>query len=171
MRVELASLESKQGRFAYAYGPGELSLEEERVILEEPPKVAGRVLRQGKRVIVEGEVSGVTRIECDRCLKPITLPVDAEYKVEYVTPETYHAEQNVELDEEDLALSTFDGEIIDVDDLVREQLLLAVPTHALCQDDCKGLCPVCGIDKNQNSCNCETREADPRWSGLKDIRF
>ena len=171
MRIELASLEGKEGNVAHAYEPAELSLDEERVTLEQPPKIAGRILRDGARVIVEGEIGAVTRIECDRCLRPIELPVKAQFKVEYVTPEAYQVEQDAELEEEDLALSTFDGETIDVDELVREQVLLEVPAHALCQEDCKGLCPVCGVDRNQSNCNCQTSEIDPRWSGLKDMRF
>ncbi len=171
MRFDLASLEGKEGNLAHAYEPAELSLDEERVTLERPPKIEGRILRNGARVIVEGEVGAVTLIECDRCLRPIELPVNTRFKVEYVTPEAYQLEQDAELEEEDLALSIFDGEAIDVDQLVREQLLLEVPAHALCQEDCKGLCPVCGVDWNQSSCNCQTRDVDPRWSGLKNMRF
>jgi uncharacterized protein len=71
--------------------------------------------------------------------------------------------------DEDLTLSVFDGAVIDVDDLVREQLLLALPAQVLCQDECKGLCPICGGDKNLKNCNCQEAEIDPRWAGLKEI--
>ena len=77
----------------------------------------------------------------------------------------------MELAEEDLALSIFDGEFIDVDEIVREQLLLAIPAQLICQENCKGFCPVCGADRNVTDCNCDATEIDPRWSGLRDLQF
>ena len=90
---------------------------------------------------------------------------------EYVTAETYLTLETAELGEEDMALSIFDGEFIDIDGIVREELLLAVPTHSICQESCKGFCSVCGADRNVTDCNCDAQEIDPRWSGLKDLRF
>jgi uncharacterized protein len=171
MRVELASLESREGKFAHDYEPGELTLDEERIDLADAPGVAGRIRRVGTRVLVEGQIAAGTRVECDRCLAPITTPVNTEFRVEFVTPDVYQAEQAAELAEEDLALSVFDGEVIDVDEIVREQLLLAVPSYALCQENCRGLCPVCGVDRNRIECNCDSAETDPRWSGLENLRF
>jgi uncharacterized protein len=75
------------------------------------------------------------------------------------------------LREEDLNLAVFDGEAIELDDLVREEILLAVPAHVLCRHECQGLCPVCGIDRNQGSCQCETTETDSRWQGLKELQM
>ena len=69
------------------------------------------------------------QVECDRCLKPIELPVDSRFKLEYVTRGEYKAQQDAELTEEDLDLTVFDGEVIDIDALVTEELLLAVPDH------------------------------------------
>ena len=63
------------------------------------------------------------------------------------------------------------NETIDIDELVREQVLLAVPERSLCQEDCKGLCPTCGADRNLKECGCESVEADPRWAALKNLRF
>ncbi len=171
MRVELASLEGHEGKFAHDYEPGELTLDEERIDLAEPPGVAGRIRRVGARIMVEGQIAAGTRVECDRCLAPIATPVNTEFRVEFVTPDVYQAEQAAQLAEEDLALSVFDGEVIDVDEIVREQLLLAVPSYSLCEENCRGLCPVCGVDRNRIECNCHSAETDPRWSGLENLRF
>jgi uncharacterized protein len=86
-----------------------------------------------------------------------------------VTAEDYEAQQAVELSEEDLDLSVFDGAVIDLDSLVREELLLAAPDQVLCQQNCQGLCPNCGVDRNLTACDCETAEMDPRWAGLKEL--
>jgi uncharacterized protein len=169
MRVELSSLGGKTGGFAHDYTAGELVLEDERVCLAEPPAVSGRINRREHKVMVEGRVTAVAQIQCDRCLKPFMLPIDTEFRVEYVTLEAYKALEIAELAEEDLALSVFDGEFIDVDEIVREQVLLAVPSQVVCQENCKGLCPICGVDGNVIGCDCQETEIDPRWKGLKDL--
>jgi DUF177 domain-containing protein len=169
VRIELASLEGAKGTFAHSYAEGELVLEEARLHLVQPPIVSGEIRQKGRRVHVAGRVIGRVQVECDRCLKLIELPVDSSFKLEYVTREDYQAQQAVELTEDDLDLTVFDGEGIDIDALVTEEILLTVPDHLLCKDDCKGICPRCGADKNSQDCGCETAEVDPRWAGLKEL--
>lgn len=169
MRVELASLEDGKGKFAYTYEPGELVLEDERLRLASPVTVSGEIRREDARVKVNGRVEARIQVECDRCLQPVELPVSSKFKLKYVSKQDYEAERAVELSEEDLDLSVFDGEAIDIDALVTEEILLAVPDHLLCQDDCKGICPQCGIDRNSADCGCDNTEVDPRWSGLKEL--
>ncbi len=169
MRVELASLERHGGKFAHNYQPGELGLNEERVTLVAPPRVAGRIQLSDSKVTVKGEAVAELQLECDRCLKSLSIPVSSSFEVEYVTPDTYQADSAAELLDEDLTISVFDGEVIDIDELVREQLLLELPAQILCQQECKGLCPECGGDRNQADCKCEEAEIDPRWAGLKEI--
>ena len=169
MRVELASLERQGGKFAHNYQPGELDLNEERVIVVAPPRVTGRIQLSDAKVTVRGEATAELQLECDRCLNSVSIPVATSFEVEYVTPDTYQAGPAAELLDEDLSLSIFDGEVIDIDELVREQLLLALPAQILCREDCKGLCPECGGDRNQADCKCQEPEIDPRWAGLKEI--
>jgi uncharacterized protein len=169
MRIELGRLQETGDQFAHRYEPEELALDEEHARLTEPPEVKGRVSRGGHEVRVRGELTARAEVDCDRCLKSIAVPVETQFDVTYVPEEDYRASEAAELQEEDLSLSVFDGETIDVDELVREQLLLALPTRALCAEDCKGLCPTCGADRNAAACGCETKEVDPRWAGLKAI--
>ena len=169
MRVELASLDRQGGKFAHNYQPGELELNEERISVVTPPRVSGRIQTSDSKVTVRGEATAELKVECDRCLKPLSIPVASAFEVEYVTPDIYKAGQAAELLDEDLSLSVFDGEVIDIDELVREQLLLALPAQILCQEDCKGLCPECGDDRNLADCKCQESEIDPRWAGLKEI--
>jgi uncharacterized protein len=168
MRIELASLET-DGRFAHTYEPGQLALTDERVQLSQPLVVTGRVRRSQKTVEVDGQFKTTAQVECDRCLKPVDVPVSAEFSLEYVTPEAYAECSAAELEERDMSLSIFDGESIDVDELVGEQLLLALPSRILCSEDCKGLCPQCGTDRNVKECRCEAAEVDPRWGALKEL--
>jgi uncharacterized protein len=172
VRIELDKLEGSSAKFEHTYEAEELVLDDEHVRLIEPPQVTARINRSGHEVRLKGRIATRAEIDCDRCLKQVSLPVEAPFDVTYVPAEDY-AETDVaaELQAEDMAVSVYEDNAIDVDDLVREQVLLALPTRALCLEDCKGLCPVCGANRNENPCECETQNIDPRWSGLKDIRF
>jgi uncharacterized protein len=171
MRIELASLEGTKSEFAHTYEPGELVLVDERIRLVQPPTVSGRILRKDQKLKVEGHIEAEVEVECDRCLKRVQVPFTSDFTFEYLTAGDYQAQQAAELSEEDLALSVFDGEAIDIDDIVREELLLDVPSHVICQEECKGLCPACGVDRNQVDCKCGTSETDPRWDALKNLQF
>lgn len=170
MRIELDRLQETGDKFAHVYEPEELVLDEEHARLTEPPEIAGRVSRSGHEVRVRGKINARAEVDCDRCLKAVTVPVETEFDVTYVPEDDYREGEAAELKEDDLSLSVYDGATIDVDELVREQLLLALPTRALCTEECKGLCPVCGADRNADACDCETKEVDPRWAGLKAMR-
>lgn len=169
MRIELASLERGHGSFNHSYSPGELALDDDRVRVTTPPVVSGEIRQKGQGLRVTGQVTGRVQVECDRCLKQVEVGVDSKFDVDYVTAEAYQARQEAELTEADLDLSIFDGETLDVDELVKEELLLAVPDHVVCKADCKGMCAVCGADKNSVNCDCETRQVDPRWAGLEKL--
>jgi uncharacterized protein len=170
MRIELDRLQETGDRFSHRYEPEELVLDEGHARLTEPPEVTGRVQTSGREVRVRGKITARAEVDCDRCLKSVETPVETEFDVSYVPEEDYRSSEAAELQEEDMSLSVFDGETIDVDELVREQLLLALPTRALCTEECKGLCPTCGADLNADAaCGCETKEVDPRWAALKSV--
>ena len=170
MRIELEKLEGGRGDFAHVYQPEELSPIDERVSLGQPAEVKGTVRRTGDGVVVSGHVETRAQLECDRCLKPLELPVSADFALEYITGADYESSSAAALSEEELSVSVFDGDSIDVDEIVKEQILLAVPTRTLCREDCKGICPECGIDLNTGQCDCATEEVDPRWAALKSFK-
>lgn len=170
MQVVLASLEGGTGEFTHQYRPDELEFADERVVILEPPRVQGRVARDGSTFKISGRMSARVKVECDRCLQDVELPVDSEFNLEYVTADQYAQLNAAELSEEDLQLSIYDGEVFDIDEIVREQLLLAIPYQAVCQETCRGFCPSCGTNLNFNKCDCREVEIDPRWAALKDLQ-
>lgn len=171
MRIELEKLDGANDQFAHVFEIGELALEDDRAQLKGPAEVRGSIRREDGQVKIRGNVSAQVELNCDRCLQAITVPVAATFDVDYVPASKYEAEQLAELQDDDLGLAVFDGEAIDIDDLVREQVILALPSRALCREDCKGLCPVCGIDKNLKDCECESHPVDPRWAALNNLQF
>ena len=169
MRIELVNLEQGRGDFAHVYQPHELGDFDERVSVVEPVKVTGKVRIAGAEVFVNGHIETRARVECDRCLQQVETPVKSDFDLQYITGTEYASSQAAELTENDMSVSVFDGDAIDVDEIVKEQILLAVPTRMLCRPDCKGICPECGIDKNTGDCACDTGDVDPRWAALKNL--
>jgi DUF177 domain-containing protein len=170
MRIELEKLEDGKGTFAHTYQPDELDLLDERITLNSPVRLVGSVKRSGAEVVVSGRVSSQVSVECDRCLKTVELPVSADFSVDYITGQDYESSHAAELTADELDVSVFDGESIDIDELVKEQILLSVPDRTLCREDCKGICSTCGADLNASACNCEQSDIDPRWEALKKLK-
>ena len=169
MRIDLADLEDGKAEFAHVYEPANLDLGDERAKLCGPATVSGKIRQAATEVFVDGSVESCVQVDCDRCLKPIQLPVNNQFSLEYITDSDYESTHTAELTEELMSVSVFDGKTIDVDEIVKEQILLTLPTRSLCREDCKGFCPTCGADNNSRTCDCSEIEIDPRWAGLKDL--
>src|SRR5687767_720104 len=170
MRIELEKLQGGKGGFAHVYQPEELNPVDESVRVTQPAEIKGNVKQAGHEVFVSGHVETRAQLECDRCLKLVELPVSADFALEYITGSDYESSSAAALSEEELAVSVFDGESIDVDEIVKEQILLAVPARTLCREECKGICPECGTDLNARQCNCADEEVDPRWAALQSFK-
>jgi uncharacterized protein len=169
MRVELENLEGGKGEFAHVYQPDELNPIDERVQLTGPAAISGKVRVTGNEAFVSGHIDTRAQVECDRCLQPVELPVNTDFALEYISGPDYESSAAAELTEADMSVSVFDGEAIDIDEIVKEQILLTVPARTLCREDCKGICPECGIDRNTGECSCVTDDTDPRWAALKNL--
>jgi uncharacterized protein len=106
------------------------------------------------------------RLSCRRCLVPVESPVDEHVDLLFADP--------LEGDE-----GADDGEVyplprgddLDLTGVVREQVVLHSPAFALCSEDCRGLCPSCGTDLNQGTCECVPQPAGGPWDALKNVKF
>jgi len=169
MLIEVENLTAAASPFAKTYAPGEVELDEEGARLASDATVEGSAMRKGDEVRLRGKISAEVEVGCDRCVAAVRFPLEVEFDAAFIPREkAADVTENVELMTDDMGLATFDGGAVDLDDLVREQILLAIPSRRLCREDCKGLCPECGTDLNAGACSCEKGEADPRWSALAD---
>ncbi len=155
----------------YRHDPAELGPLGEGISLVDPVEVRLTVTPDDDRYLIQGEVRGRVRMECGRCLAPVTLPVTAPCAIDAVplsgdaTDEDRH-----ELGRGDLDVTFFTGPVLNLDDLVREQLLLNVPMRPLCREGCLGLCPSCRKNRNEGPCGCrESAPVDPRLEGLRRL--
>ncbi len=156
--------------FAETFAPEEINLDEQFAGVKSEIKLAGEVRRKDFSVEVSGTINSRIELSCSRCLSPVEVKVDAPFEINLVTLEEYEKYTSEEIHGAELELSVFDGAIIDTKEIVREQMLLMLPSHPICREDCLGLCPKCGKDLNDGKCACEP-ETDSRWEALKQLKI
>jgi uncharacterized protein len=118
-----------------------------------------------KRLILDGVISTVLELSCDRCNKDIDYKMTIDFSKEINKNEANEAE----LDEEDIYESIFESKFIDLEKFVLEEIYLNYPMKVLCSSGCKGICKQCGANLNDTSCGCEDDNIDPRLIGLKTL--
>jgi uncharacterized protein len=170
MLIEIDKLPNEGAAFTRDFAPDEFAFEDEEWRLIEPLRAEFFVTRKRDEVEVGGKLRGAAEAACDRCLKAMRLPVNADFMVTYSPVEAARACDLHELHAADMERATYEHDQIDLRELAREQLLLEISVRVLCREDCKGLCPNCRANLNEQACACETKEIDPRWSALAEAR-
>jgi len=127
------------------------------------------VEREGDKVSITGRFEATAQLACSRCLEPIMTHVEPTVDLQ-VEPAPSGRHGHTELGRDDLEVDFYRGDILDVGELLRSETSLALPMKPLCRADCRGLCPVCGGNKNVTECRCETRGIDPRLAPLEVLR-
>lgn len=123
-------------------------------------EIAGEVINSGRFLRVSGTVKAEAAGVCCRCLGEFTTPVTIAFAEEF---------QEAGKITGDTDQSVYSGEEIDIGELVREAIILSEPLKALCSEDCKGLCPKCGVNLNQTTCGCDRFTVDPRLAALEKL--
>lgn len=160
-RINISGLADGTHEYEFESAPAAIGLEEGYVGLV----TAQAHLEKSKRQLVLRVEAQVTmKLLCDRCLREFEQRLTTSYIMLYVPND--RSMTDVEEDIEVHVLAP-DDNYIELDDDVRQYLVLAVPQKVLCNESCKGLCPVCGVNKNETSCHCEVEEIDPRWDALR----
>jgi len=128
-------------------------------IFDTPVKLNCRLTNMGGIVKMEGHLMVDYKVKCSRCLKDIQSSLRAELKEEFA--------QEGQTEDDDRY--TYADKVIVLDNVLKDNIILNLPARQLCRDDCKGLCPKCGIDLNNGRCNCSEEETDPRMEVLKNF--
>jgi uncharacterized protein len=123
-----------------------------------------------KDIRVDGNLSTRVQLACARCLEPIVQDVKHSFDLLYRPQGADAGREELSVTSAEAEVSYYQGEGLLLEDVLQEQVLLALPLKAICRDDCKGLCPHCGKNLNVEQCACTEPVEDPRWQALKDIR-
>ncbi|MEW6082955.1 MAG: DUF177 domain-containing protein [Bacillota bacterium] len=127
-----------------------------------PVDIQVRLLNTGEGIVAGFHVRAGCELPCSRCTRDTGVSLDMEFSEEY--------RQEGTVGDEDSPYLTYDGDVIDLTEAVRQNLLLNLPMKVLCREDCAGLCPQCGADLAQGPCSCGQAGEDERWETLKQLK-
>jgi uncharacterized protein len=121
-------------------------------------------------VRIVGSLSAQMEVACARCLEPVSQAVGRQFDLLYRPLGVDRRGVEVSINTPETEIGYYEGDGILLEDVLREQVLLALPLKAVCSDACKGLCPQCGRNLNTGACDCAQPAVDSRWEALKDLK-
>ncbi len=185
MRFDLSRFKSGIDRIDRTYEPGAFgsaAADPDDFRVADPVHLALDVVKKADRVAMKGRIKAALEVPCSRCLEPFRVDVDAPVDLTFYpatdpiatakparTSPKSDDDDGDEVREDDLGVSFYAGDFIDLEQIMSEQFYLALPMKPLCTDDCKGLCPVCGINRNRETCSCASTWVDPRFDALRNL--
>lgn len=162
MKIDVSDLRREKGQiegFAGEIGGFSLKIQGTDVNFSDL-EITGQATNTGEGIFVQGTVKTQANLSCSRCLKAFSSDLEIPFE------ETYYRDGDTLSEGLEDEASFYQGEKIELDDLIIGDLLLAIPMKPVCSSDCKGLCPICGNDLNVRQCQCRKEEIDPRLAVL-----
>jgi len=172
MFLSVRELEQRKLRFDESFPPGEIQFFDKKLWQAAPLSAAGSaelLPNTGGEIRVRGHLAVVMEAECDRCLEPARFAVEADFDLFYEPASAGPSGEEVAIREGETQLDFYEGEGLELEDVLREQVLLALPMQRTCREDCRGICPSCGQNRNTVACNCRSQPVDDRWAALKNL--
>ncbi|HUK46364.1 MAG TPA: DUF177 domain-containing protein [Terriglobales bacterium] len=178
MLIEIRELEAHPVDFDERIGPGVIDLGPE-IRQHGMLHAAGRaqLVREhhGKHELINdiriaGGLETQVELACARCLEPVEREVIKKFDLLYRPQGADAGREELSVTAAEAEVGYYRGEGLLLEDVLREQILLALPLRAICKEECKGLCPHCGKNLNIEQCSCAEPLEDPRWAALREIR-
>lgn len=169
MKIDLSKIEGEPTLFAETIVFDSDRLDPTDFIGPMEVRLEGVVRPAGDRHLVSGRTSANGQLSCGRCLEPVAWKMDSTFDLEMISADAAPLDSELALDEADLDVVFLEDPLLDLEKLAIEQLVLELPIRVLCSNECAGLCPRCGVNRNvEGACQCEP-EVDPRWAALADL--
>ncbi len=174
MLLSIKEMEVRKLPFAETWKPNTFDLSDSGVIQKGPlaaQGVAELLPHTGGEVRVKGKVVTDLETECDRCLGRASFHIDAPFDLFYRPLESVLEKEEVAIDAGEAEMGFYELPGLELEDILREQVLLQLPMQRVCSEACKGICPICGANRNETACTCEAHPPDDRWMGLKNLHI
>lgn len=168
MRIDVSDIKRGTGLWKNYEFEGPVHFE--GLELEGPIKAKFKLTNVSSRIMVDGGVQATVKLACGRCAETFVTPLDVKVEEHFIDEDSSEVPDDENVNLEDLNIFTYRDDRIEFDEIIRQNLLAAMPVKPLCQEDCKGLCDQCGANLNQGSCDCSGEEIDPRWSALLKLK-
>ncbi len=174
MFFSVRDLELRKAHFDATFPPGEIEFSDAKLRQASPLETEGSVELLGNtlgEIRVKGHLNVAMEADCDRCLELARMPLDTDFDLFYrPEPETGQSGDEIEIDEGESQIAFYAGDGLELKEILREHILLSLPMQRVCNDGCKGICPVCGQNRNLVTCGCAVKPADDRWAALKNLK-
>lgn len=175
MFLSVKEMELRKIRFDETFQPGQIDFsgesgELEQVVPLEAKGSAELLAHTDGEMRVQGRYRVEIATQCDRCLGRARFSLDQGFDLFYRPMADIAREEEVEIDEGEAEIGFYEGGGIELEDILREQVLLALPMQRVCSDVCKGICPVCGKNRNEGECGCRLESTDDRWGALRNLK-
>lgn len=178
MRLELKDLKNgyleQDVSFQAADFPVMAELAQDGIELVAPVAFHLRLQQSGQMVEVDGRLETTIALSCGRCLQPYEKVLCSRFALTftpYVADEQQDEEAEIELDTDELGLVYYRDECLDLLPPLQDQLVMALPIAPLCSEECRGLCPECGCDLNKETCHCEKKIFNNKFSALAGLKL
>ncbi len=132
-------------------------------------EIYAHISKDADVVFINGSIEAELTMECSRCLKFFTNTINPNFSVNYMPVPEGSDEDELELNKADMEIGFYKGDTFELDDLIKEQIVLSVPMQPLCSLSCKGICQVCGQNLNIKKCNCGQENIKPQFAALKNL--
>ncbi len=166
MKLNIQNLTEGNHSFEFTVDDKDIHLEDYKVFKNEI-NIRSELEKRDKNIFVLNHVQTQAVFECDKCLVNFTVNIEDEFKLSFTSDKKY-AEYKSN-DEEMVQLIMPNTREIDLAAGIRDSLILTLPMRVVCSDSCKGLCPGCGINLNEATCQCINETIDLRWVSLKNL--
>jgi len=170
MQLDLTRYRQPLGHFSRTFQPEDVTQAGDAYRIVAPVTVEFDVHKDKERFRLVGHVATELELPCSRCLEPFRFPVNTTFDLRYHPASEMSQDEDREVGEDDLETSYYRDDQIDLNELLREQFYLALPMKPLCAEDCQGLCPQCGTNRNTGTCDCGSGWEDPRLTALKQLK-
>ena len=168
MRITLAELKFHPITVSESYEPGALNFQGADFRQTAPVKLNATAELLGTEIRILGNLSTRLEFNCDRCLRPVEIPVRCDFDLFYRPAESIAKEEEIEVPTDEMEIGFYSEDGIDLADVATEQVILAVPMKVVCSDECRGLCPVCRANRNLTDCECAPPRLDSPFASLQD---
>ncbi len=165
MFLDLKELAVKKIRIRKSYAPGSLDFHGGEFRQIEPLEVRATAELVDDQIRVSGDLHTRLELTCSRCLEGVVEEISRNFDL-YYRPAGQVGAESEKLKQDDVEIGFFQGNGIFLADVLAEQVNLSLPMKVICRSDCRGLCPSCGANLNNEECRCEAQTGDPRMAQL-----
>ena len=169
--ILLDEVEEGRSEGSFEIDPEHLDLADADLEFDGPVRVTLRVVRSLQMFSVSGSLGARVSGECCRCLAEVDQVLEAPMRMLFQRRQASEEELEAVAADEDMEIYDPGTREIDLKSQICDAVVLELPLRIFCSDTCRGLCPQCGQDLNQEACNCKAEAEDPRWAALKKVKF